>query len=96
MKSNELNEKVLKKLQEFETLENIYPSPDWDTELHIKLQLNSSIKANYISKYNFILVCIVLLNCGLILFSLFNEPKQTTSRTTNLELISNELLITSN
>lgn len=96
MKSNTLNEKVLKKLHEFETLENIHPSSDWDTELQLKLQLNSSIKTNFISQYSVILVCIVLLNCGLLLFSVFNKPKETISRTTNLELISNELLITSN
>lgn len=96
MKSNALNEKALKKLHEFETLENIHPSSDWDTELQLKLQLNSSIKTNVISQYTVILVCIVLLNCGLLLFSVFNKQKQTISRTTNLELISNELLITSN
>ena len=96
MKSNKLNEKVLKKLHEFDTLENIYPNPYWETELHLKLQLNSSIKNNILSKYNVILVCIILLNCGLLLFSVFNKPKETISRTSNLELISNELLITSN
>ena len=96
MKSKELNEKILKKFHEFETLENIHPSSDWDTELHIKLQLNSSIKTNFISKYNVIIICIVLLNSGLLLFSLLNEPKQSSKRTTNLKLISNELLITSN
>jgi hypothetical protein len=96
MKSKKLNEKVLKKLHEFETLENIHPSSDWDAELYTKLQLNSSIKTNIISKYNVIIICIVLLNSGLLLFSLLNEPKQSSKRTTNLKLISNELLITSN
>ncbi len=96
MKPNALNEKVIEKLQEFETLENIHPSSDWDAKLQMKLQLNTTIKTNFIGKYNLILVCIIVLNCGLIVFSLVNELKRTTTRTTNLELISNELLITSN
>ncbi len=95
MKPNTLNEKVIEKLQEFESLENIYPSSDWDYELQMKLQMHASIKTTFISKYNFILVCIVLINCGLIVFSLLNESKPTTTRTTNLEVISNELLISS-
>ena len=96
MKPNKLNEKVIQKLLEFDTLENINPSTNWDTELNLKLQLNSTVKPNFITKYNLILVCVVLLNCSLILYSMLYESKQTTNRTMNLELISNELLITSN
>jgi hypothetical protein len=96
MKPNELNEKVIEKLHEFEALAPIYPSADWDAELQMKLQFTTSIKTTFLSKYNLILVFIVLLNCGLIMFSLWSEPKPIPTRTTNLEMISNELLITSN
>lgn len=96
MKSNELNKKVLKKLHEFESIENIYPSLDWEAKLKTKIQFNSSIKNTFISKYSLTLGCVVLLNFGLLVFSIYNESKKSKTRTTNLELISNELLITSN
>jgi hypothetical protein len=94
MKTNALNEIVFQKLREFDTLESINPSADWDAELNLKI--NSSVKTNYTAKYNLILVCIVILNFGLLLFSIVNDSKTATIRTMNLKLISNELLLTSN
>jgi len=94
MKTNALNEIVFQKLREFDTLESINPSADWDAELNLKI--NSSVKTNYTAKYNLILVCIVILNFSLLLFSIVNDSKTATIRTMNLKLISNELLLTSN
>lgn len=96
MKQNELNQKVTEKIHEFETLKPIYSAPNWEIELNLRLQLSSKVKPNFIGKYNLILVCIVVLNCGLIAFSLLTESEKVTNRTSNLKVISNELLITTN
>ncbi len=96
MKPNELNEKVTAKLLEFETLASFNPSPDWDDQLNRKLQSNLSRKTNYANKYQLILACVVVLNIGLVALSLIRVPEKTAARTARLELLSKELLLTSN
>ena len=96
MNRNKLNENIMDKLYEFETLENIYPSLNWETKLESKLNLMSNKKSNLINKYNLILVSIGMINASIIVFSLLNESKKVSTRTRNFELISKELLIKSN
>ncbi len=96
MKPNELNEKVTAKLLEFETLASFNPSPDWDDQLNRKLQSNLSRKTNYANKYQLILACVVVLNIGFFALSLIRVPEKTAARTARLELLSKELLLTSN
>ena len=96
MNRNKLNENIMDKLYEFETLENIYPSLNWETKLESKLNLKSNKKSNLINKYNLILVSIGMINASIIVFSLLNESKKVSTRTRNFEIISKELLIKSN
>ena len=96
MKPNKLNEKVKAKLLEFETLASFNPSPDWDDQLNRKLQSKFPRKNNYANNYQLILACIVVLNIGLVTLLSFRVPEKTAARTARLELLSKELLLTSN
>jgi len=96
MNTNKLNNDIMDKLYEFETLENIYPSLDWDTKLESKLKLKSNQKSYFLNKYNLIVLSIGLINISLIVFSMLNESKKINSRSRNFELISKELLLKSN
>jgi len=96
MNTNKLNNDIMDKLYEFETLENIYPSLDWDTKLESKLKLKSNQKSYFLNKYNLIVLSIGLINVSLIVFSMLNESKKVNSRSRNFELISKELLLKSN
>ncbi|WP_264520180.1 hypothetical protein [Flavobacterium sp. N1994] len=96
MKTPELNEKVIQKLQEFESLAPISASQNWDIAMQTRLQLTHQAQPSARGHYSLVLVGLVLVNGLFVLFSLMKTPQTETPRTTNLEVISSELLITSN
>ncbi len=84
-------------LQEFETIENILPSEDWDFIFEIKLSQTKKARINKTSKFSLALLFLVFLNVGFILNSLLTDiAKSEVSRPDNLKSIANELLISNN
>jgi hypothetical protein len=98
MKKSELNNKSNHLLNEFETLDNIEFSPEWNAELMSKI---TSIEKDLYSKlsstkYVMLLILFVLVNVGFT-FNLINKKsKQDTGRYAQLQMVSKELLINLN
>lgn len=96
MKSLELNEKIQAQLLEFETLNTIKVSEKWDSELRIRLELQQQYPTNKNVNYTLFFISLAIINCFIVMFSLIKTNEVDTLRSSNLEMISNELLITSN
>ena len=84
-------------LQEFEKIENILPSENWDFIFEQKLSQTKNSKINKTSKFNVAILFLVFLNVGFIMNSLLTDITKTgVSRPDNLKSIANELLISNN
>jgi hypothetical protein len=95
MKESELSNKIIQRLNEFETLEYLNPSANWNQSLMNKL---TSAKLKATSKIStnkpFIMVLfIVLINIGFILNEVIGDSRQAKYRDKELQVISKELLI---
>lgn len=98
MKDPELHKKVLQTLNEFETMENIQQSEEWNKSLMERL---ATVKADSPSvfsyvKYTIAALLVILINIGFILTAINNDPHQTLQKDIELQIISKELLINSN
>ena len=97
MKKSELNNKSNHLLNEFETLENIEFSIEWNAKLMSKIASIEQNRSKFSSaKYGMILILFILVNAGFT-FNLINkDSKQHTGRYAQLQLVSKELLINLN
>lgn len=98
MEQTEINNQVSQKLMEFESLGLILPSEDWNKSLTERL---SSVRPGFSSivssaKFAIAVLLISIINVGFILTVLFNDSQQDTRHNTELQIISNELLINPN
>ena len=93
MKEQNLNSKVQKSLLEFESIENIDISEDWNNNLMNKISTSKSKSSITNSKITFVVLLIILLNIGFILNTLFSSSEKSTHRTKVLQVVSKELLI---
>ena len=93
---NTINDKVFQKLLEFEQLEMPTCSANWETELERKLQVTEPTTTNNADDYSILILALFLVNVGLFALSVATKKTPTTSRTVDLQIISNELLISSN
>ena len=83
--------------QQFDSIEDITPSKNWDLNFQNKLNNARENKSNSVSKFNFIILVLIFVNVGFIVNSLKTENTKTTvSRNDNLKIISEELLIPNN
>lgn len=98
MKEPEFKNKVSQKLGEFESLENIQPSADWNSSLMSRLDSAKTDSSLTFSAIKFVIIAllIVLINVGFILNALINDPQKTNQRNSDLQTISKELLINPN
>ncbi len=94
MQEQELNNRVSQTLQEFESMENIQPSSEWNDSLMQKLSVAkpNSIARFSSSKYALLMLLVVIANIGFIFKTTMNESQQTPSREKELQVISKELL----
>jgi len=92
MKTEDLN----KIIQEFDSIKAINPSENWEVNFQNKLDSSRLSKSNYVSKYNLIIVALIIMNAGFILNSLKAENTKSQDKGTKYRTIANELLITSN
>jgi hypothetical protein len=95
MKESALSNKVLQKLKEFETIENLQPSADWTQSLMNKLDSAKPYPTSGFSatKFTVVLLFIILVNIGFILNAMIRDSHQSLYRDKELLVISNELLI---
>ena len=95
MKEQELNNRVSQTLQEFESIENIQPSSEWNDLLMQKLSL---AKPNSLAKFSspkfaVLILFVVMANIGFVFKTVMHDTQQTPNRDKELQVISNELLI---
>ncbi len=82
-------------LQEFDAIENISPSSNWDLVLEQKLKNFTISKKN--TKLNFAMLLLAIVNVGFIMSSLTTSISKTTNlREENFKTISEQLLNTDN
>jgi hypothetical protein len=95
MKESILGDKILQKLNEFETLENIQPSEGWNQSLMQKIGSASANPIKGLSAAKFVVAAlfILLVNIGFILNSVIRDSKQSVSHDSELQIISKEFLV---
>ena len=92
MKQPILTNKAEEALHEFESLENIHPSLDWNEKLMNKLQMQRP-KSSFVpfNTFTAVIGVVVLLNVSLVFASILGDD-QSVERESNLKVISSELL----
>lgn len=96
MTNLEINKKINQIVFDFESSQITTNLNNWDAKLNNKLLSNQVIKSNYSSKYKLILVSLLLLNISYITYSLIKVYDKKENISSDLKLISSEILITSN
>ena len=100
MKTDTLHDKLNQKLKEFEVLENIEPSANWNDDFMAKLA-DSKTKTNNISvsKITTLMLCFVVINICFLITVIHTESKENATsniRKAGLQNISYELLSNKN
>ena len=97
MKKQELENRVSQVLHEFDSLENLQPSTEWNDSLMQKLSVTkpNSIALYSTSKLAILILFVVMANVGFIFKTVMNDSQQIPSRANELQVISKELLINS-
>jgi hypothetical protein len=95
MKESEIYSQVSQKVREFESLEDIQPSSDWNQSLMARLATSKVHPGPEFptGKSALALTFIILINIGVILSMISNNNRQSFSRSNDLEAISKEFLI---
>lgn len=95
MKESDLNNKAEDLLNQFETLETIRPSEDWNATLMQKFSQTKPIDSNGFSaaKVSLVAVLFIAINLAFVLFTMNNNTTTTNDRSTELKTIYNELLL---
>jgi hypothetical protein len=97
MKTQTKDDRVLQKLNEFETIESIQPSSEWNRSLMEKLDTVKPFKSKGYSSVGIavIVIFVVVINLGFLLKSLMDNTEKSQQRDADLKVISKELLINS-
>ena len=95
MEESVLNRKVLRILNEFESIEDIQPSADWNQSLMNRLSSSGSPTTPRFTttRYAAVILLFVLVNLGFILNSILGGSFQTIHNDKELMVISNELFV---
>lgn len=93
MESNTL---IAQKIKEFEEMELITPSANWEADLNIKLHLAQSNRGNSVKNYSLLLVILTLVNVAFIFISTQKKSEKAISKNDDFQKLTNELLITTN
>jgi hypothetical protein len=95
MKEPEMTNKVLQTLKEFESMENISPSAEWNRLLMDKLSSEKLYSASTFKSLKFAVAVflIVLINISFIMISIFSDSNKSFQRKDDLQIISKEFLI---
>ncbi|MEI6088836.1 MAG: hypothetical protein WCR42_00135 [bacterium] len=81
---------TMQKLRDFENLEEIQPSQEWNDSL--MNQLNNR-KRHQFAKFTIVILLIILVNIGFLINSINHRASQYVDRGKELSIISNEFLI---
>ena len=95
MKDLTLSNRVLQKLIEFESMEDIQPSAGWNDSLKRRMSSEKTRSASGYMSARFIITVlfIVLINLGFVLNTIYRNSHQNLYKNKDLETLSQELLI---
>ena len=95
MEESVLNRKVLRILNEFEAIEDIQPSADWNQSLMKRLSSpeSSTTPIFNTTRYAAVILLFVLVNLGFILNSILGGSFQTLHNDKELMVIATELFV---
>ena len=91
-----ITQDMTKILQNFDVLENIEASENWEVNFQNKLDNARYSKSNSVSKFNMIVLVLILINAGFVWNSLKLNNTKTDDKDTKYKTIANELLISNN
>jgi hypothetical protein len=95
MKESAFSDKVIRKLNEFETMQEIQPSAEWNDLLMTKIASAKPVHVSDMPSTGFVVsvLFIVLLNLGFVLSSILNKSNTQSYKDKKMQVISQELLI---
>jgi hypothetical protein len=95
MKEPAFNDKVIRKLNEFEAIQDIQPSAGWNDLLMKKIESAKPVHVSTMPSAGYVIsvLFIVLLNLGFVLSSILNKSNTQSSKDTEMQVISQEFLI---
>jgi hypothetical protein len=83
-------------IENFDVLENIEPSENWEINFQNKLVNARYSKSSSVSKFNLIVLVLILVNAGFVWNSLKSDNSKSDDKDTEYKTIANELLIPNN
>lgn len=83
-------------IQNYDNIENIDPSENWEFNFQNKLDNARFSKSNSVSKFNLLVLVLIFVNVGFVSNSLKTDDTKSEDKGTKYKTIANELLITSN
>lgn len=83
-------------MQQFDSIETIFPSENWEIHFQNKLENARFSKSNSVSKFNLIVLVLIVINAGFIWNSLKTDNTKTDDKGSKYKTIANELLIPNN
>ena len=94
MTTPNFNTRAEQKLNEFESLETMHATAEWENALFAKINAaQSSSKKSFPSGgYTLIITMLIMVNVG-VLFNYFNSDKKHLIRTTEYQLLVSQLLV---
>lgn len=88
---------MIKLMQEFDSIENIAPSENWDIAFHNKLNKARMTKSNAVTKFKALMLVLLLINIGFIWNASKTEnTKSVDSRNSKFKTIADQLFIPNN
>jgi len=98
MKESEINNKVSQLLHEFEAMDTIQSSSDYNEKLMAKINAVERNSSNRLInlKYSMVIVLFVLINVGFVYSVVNNGAGKKNERNTELQVIAKELLFNPN
>ncbi|CAN5533473.1 hypothetical protein BH11BAC2_BH11BAC2_16480 [soil metagenome] len=96
MQNQELNSKIDQRLQEFDAMEGIAPSADWNSSLMSRLEKSkpNSTRSFVKESYKLVILLLLVINIGFVVNVIQNSKSvDSISRNTELQKVSSELLI---
>lgn len=93
MKTEDMNNVI----DQLNSIENIFPSENWDSNFQYKLHRARLSKSNSVSRFNLLILVLICINGGFIWNSLKTKETDTVvSRNESFKIISDNLLISNN
>ncbi|MEI7484419.1 MAG: hypothetical protein WCK13_06875 [Ignavibacteriota bacterium] len=88
------NKRALQKLKEYDAIENLQASEEWNKSLMKRIESTNPRKNSELSSFKLaVIALLIIINLGFVLRLLISDSSILLQRKTDLQVISKELLI---